>query len=163
MSTPLDLTQCRVRPMRSADLSAVERNEQRSYQFPWSRGIFSDCLVANHECSVVEYQDRLLGHAIASVAAGESHLLNLCVSREWQGYGLGRFLVLDTLERLYQRGAAQVFLEVRPTNVVAVQLYESLGFLEIGVRKDYYPAALGHEDAKVMALDLAAYVGVAQN
>ena len=100
-----------------------------------------------------EAQD-LVGHGIASVAAGESHLLNLCVRRDQQGRGYGRHLLRHLLAAIAARGAGVVFLEVRPTNWSANALYESVGFREIGIRKDYYPAAIGHEDARVLALDL---------
>ncbi len=139
--------------MQPTDLDQVERNERRAYQYPWSQGIFRDCLSANHQCSVLVEDNDLLGHAIASVGAGESHLLNLCLRRDQQGRGLGRVLLAHVLEHVQSRGAEIMFLEVRPSNQVAVALYESVGFNEIGVRKGYYPAAVGHEDALGLALD----------
>jgi len=144
---------CGVRDMRTEDLDKVERNERRSYQFPWTRGIFVDCLTANHLCLVLEEDGDLMGHAIASVGAGESHLLNLCMRRDQQGRGFGRELLARCLEGVHKRGAEMVFLEVRPSNQVAIALYDSVGFNEIGLRKGYYPAAMGHEDALVLALD----------
>jgi len=142
-----------IRPMLEADLDLVLRNETRSYQYPWTRGIFTDCLHAKHLCEVMTLADDLLGHAIASVGAGESHLLNLCTRRDLQGQGYGRAVLNRTLTQVQDRGAQVVFLEVRPSNLPAVALYESVGFNEIGVRKGYYPAAIGHEDALVLALD----------
>lgn len=142
-----------VRTMVDLDLDNVERNERRSYQFPWTRGIFVDCLEAKNLCLVLQEGDDLLGHAIASVGAGESHLLNLCMRRDQQGRGLGRRLLDQCLDGVQKRGAEMVFLEVRPSNQVAIALYESVGFNEIGLRKGYYPAAMGHEDALVLALD----------
>ncbi len=143
-----------IRTMQDRDLDAVERNERRSYQFPWSRGNFADCLQAGHVALVLEAHNEVIGHGVASIGAGESHLLNLCVVRDQQGKGLGRELLRHTLAAIQERGASVVFLEVRPTNWAANALYESMGFREIGRRKDYYPAALGHEDARVLALDL---------
>ncbi len=144
----------RFRPMLAGDLDQVLANEQRSYQFPWTRGNFSDCLAALHECRVLLWDDAVIGHGILAFGAGEAHLLNVCVRRDRQGEGLGRTLVAHMLERARARGADMVFLEVRPSNLVAIHLYRSLGFNEIGLRKNYYPSSAGHEDAQVMALDL---------
>lgn len=142
-----------VRKMAELDLDKVERNERRAYQFPWTRGIFVDCLAGSNLCLVLQEGEDLLGHAIASVGAGESHLLNLCMRRDQQGRGLGRVLLQHCIDTVQTQGAEMMFLEVRPSNQVAIALYESVGFNEIGLRKGYYPAALGHEDALVLALD----------
>lgn len=137
------------------DLDQVVENELKSYEFPWTRGIFIDCMKSKHECWVICEGDAVIGHGILSVAAGEAHLLNLCVTRSRQGEGHGRILATFILGRARDRGAAAVFLEVRPSNVAAVNLYHSLGFNEIALRRNYYPAHLGHEDAMVLALELA--------
>lgn len=142
------------RPMDRADLDHVLENEVRSYQFPWTRGNFIDCLAARHECWVLMLHTRVIGHGILSVGAGEAHLLNVCIRRDEQGHGYGRSLVLHMLGRARTRSAEMVFLEVRPSNLVAIDLYHSLGFNEVGLRPNYYPAQTGHEDAQVMALDL---------
>ncbi|MFU8816386.1 MAG: ribosomal protein S18-alanine N-acetyltransferase [Pseudomonadales bacterium] len=144
-----------LRPMVAEDLDQVFENEIRSYEFPWSKANLSDCLAARHECWVLLLNMRIIGHGILSVGAGEAHLLNVCVSRDHQGEGYGRLLVTHMLERARARGVDMIFLEVRPSNRTAIQLYHSLGFNEIGVRKDYYPAHTGHEDAQVMALDIS--------
>lgn len=145
------------RPMVMADLDWVVENEVRAYAFPWTRGIFEDCIEANHECWVVCRQQRVIGHGILSLGAGDAHLLNVCIRRDDQGFGYGRELVQHMLERANERGAAAVYLEVRPSNRVAARLYESLGFRQVGSRKNYYPAHLGHEDARVLMLDLKSY------
>jgi ribosomal-protein-alanine N-acetyltransferase len=146
-----------LRPMETEDLDAVLETEFLSYAFPWTRGVFLDCLKARHECWVGWGGDDVVAHAVLSVGAGESHLLNLCVRRDVQGRGYGRVLALHMMRRARQRGASAMFLEVRPSNLVAAELYESLGFREIGIRKNYYPAQVGHEDARVLALDLDAH------
>jgi len=84
-------------------------------------------------------------------------LLNLCVRRDRQGLGYGRTLALHMMTRAHRRKASMLFLEVRPSNVIAGNLYESLGFREIGIRRNYYPAQTGHEDARVLALDVDTY------
>ena len=99
----------------------------------------------------------MLGHAIVTVGAGEAHLLNVCIRANKQGSGLGRRLVMHIMEKAHAAGADALFLEVRPSNHVAAKLYDTIGFNEVGVRKDYYPAPIGHEDARVLALDLERY------
>ncbi len=143
-----------VRPMVAEDVEAVMRNEVRAYDFPWARGVFLDCLRGNHECWVLLEDDVMKGHGVLSFGAGEAHVLNVCVGNEHQGSGFGRVLLMHLLERAQVRNAEVVFLEVRVTNVVAAALYESVGFNEIGRRRNYYPARAGHEDARVLALQL---------
>jgi [ribosomal protein S18]-alanine N-acetyltransferase len=144
--------------MQASDLDAVIANELRAYAFPWTRGIFEECLEGEHDCRVACVDDQIIGHAVASFAAGESHLLNVCIRRESQGFGYGRELVVHMLERCRNFGASVLFLEVRPSNHVAGNLYETLGFNEIGIRRNYYPADTGHEDARVLVLDLEKFV-----
>jgi [ribosomal protein S18]-alanine N-acetyltransferase len=143
-----------MRPMREADLPAVHALEQRAYPYPWTRGIFVDCLRAGYECWVMESDGALLGYAVLSVAAGEAHVLNVCVAPERQGEGLGRRMLQRLVELARWHRAERVFLEVRPSNPVAIALYDSAGFNEIGRRPKYYPAKGGREDAVVMAMEL---------
>ena len=142
------------RPMQAGDLDQVLENETRSYAFPWTRGVFSGCLKAGDECWVAERDDVMIGHAVLSIAAKEAHLLNVCVRRDQQGQGLGRQMVAFMLGCARDRGAGMVYLEVRASNRVASDLYLSLGFREVGRRKEYYPAELGSEDAVVLVLTL---------
>ncbi len=146
-----------LRPMVESDLDQVVAIELHAYAFPWSRGIFSECLQAGNECWVACIKDDVIGHAVLAIGTAESHLLNVCVQRDLQGRGHGRELVLQMLARARDGGADALFLEVRPSNFVAIQLYDSMGFTEVGVRRDYYPSHLGHEDARVLVLDLDAY------
>ena len=149
-----------VRAMLAADLETVLRNEIRAYAFPWTNGMFAECLRdAQFDCRVGVLGREVVGHGILSAGAGEAHVLNVCVARRYQGYGHGSVMMAHLLERAWYRHAARtVFLEVRPSNQVAIGLYQGLGFAEVGRRKNYYPAAVGHEDALVMALDLVRYM-----
>ncbi|HQY48906.1 MAG TPA: ribosomal protein S18-alanine N-acetyltransferase [Thermomonas sp.] len=151
-----DLTSICLRPMRESDLDAVMDIELRAYPFPWSRGIFRDCLQSNYAMWLQERADgAILGYGVLSIAAGEAHVLNLCSAPGQEGQGLGQRM-LQTLLKIARGHAAQrVFLEVRPSNTRAIALYERSGFNEIGRRPRYYPAANnGREDAIVMALEL---------
>lgn len=140
--------------MQPADLDAVLQNELRAYAYPWTRGNFVDCLREGKDCRLVELDGRIVGHGVLSVAVGEAHVLNVCIAPDRQGHGLGRALMTHLLERARALGAELVFLEVRLSNRPAIELYESMGFNAIGVRRNYYPAPFGHEDAQIMALDL---------
>lgn len=139
--------------MHEDDLDAVMAIELRAYPFPWSRGIFRDCLRAGYPAWVLEHDDGVIGYGVLSMAAGEAHVLNVCTAPHGQGRGHGRRLLRALLQ--VARGAAieRVFLEVRPSNGVAIDLYASEGFREIGRRPRYYPAHAGREDAMVMALE----------
>lgn len=143
-----------LRPMRETDLNAVLEVERSAYEFPWTRSIFRDCLRIGYYCFVYEAATDLAGHGIMSVGADECHLLNICIHPEYQRRGLGRALI-NFLLLLARRKRAQVaLLEVRVSNTSAYKLYTQLGFDEIGIRKDYYPARYGREDAIILARDL---------
>jgi ribosomal-protein-alanine N-acetyltransferase len=142
------------RPMRQVDVPQVAAIETRAYAFPWTAGIFRDCLAAGHHCWVAESVDGLLGYGVLSVGADEAHLLNLCVDPATQRRGLGRRLLKRMVDLARWHLADRIFLEVRPSNPVAIALYHSEGFNEIGRRPRYYPAKDGREDAIVMAMEL---------
>lgn len=138
--------------MRREDLAEVVLVETSAYSHPWSEGILLDCLRVGYSCWICELGEEIVGHAVMSVAIGEAHLLNICVSPRWQGIGIGRRLLRRMLRVAGNREADTIFLEVRASNFGARGLYESEGFGEIGRRTDYYPAASGgREDALVYA------------
>lgn len=143
-----------LRPMREDDLAAVMAIEVDAYPFPWTPGIFRDCLRADHPAWVLLQQERVIGYFLMSLAAGEAHLLNVCVAKDRQGHGYGRTLLRAILQIARGHGVERVFLEVRPSNSGAIQLYFDAGFNEIGRRPRYYPAGDGREDALVMAIEL---------
>lgn len=145
----------RFRRMLYADLREVLMIERRSYEYAWTEGIFRDCIRAGYYCRVLEIPHGLIqSYGVLSAAAGEAHLLNLCVRPELQGRGLARRMLDYLLELARAIEVRTVFLEVRPSNIRAIQLYNSTGFHEIGCRLDYYPAVRGREDALVMAREL---------
>ncbi|UCC13428.1 MAG: ribosomal protein S18-alanine N-acetyltransferase [Gammaproteobacteria bacterium] len=141
--------------MRAADVPEVARIERDSYEFPWSEGIFRDCLRVGYRCVVLEGDGGVLdGYAIVSIGAGEAHLLNLCVHPDRQGCGLGREMLAAMIDVARTAGARQIFLEVRPSNEVGIALYQSTGFKEIGRRPRYYRSSGGREDAVVLGRPL---------
>ncbi|HET8897319.1 MAG TPA: ribosomal protein S18-alanine N-acetyltransferase [Rhodanobacteraceae bacterium] len=145
--------------MQRDDIPTVMRVETAAYEFPWTSGIFRDCINVGHECWVLARGGRLLGHGVMSFGAGEAHLLNLCVSPAEQGQGHGRHLLRRLLDLARWHGTERVFLEVRPSNLAAIHLYHDAGFNQIGRRPGYYPAQRGREDALVLALEMLPAAG----
>jgi ribosomal-protein-alanine N-acetyltransferase len=141
-----------VRTMIPSDLLQVADIEQRSYEFPWSHRLFRDCLLSGYTCVVLERKESTVGYAILSVAAGEAHILNLCVDPNSRKLGYGNLLLEEILQRAKAVAVKQIFLEVRPSNGHAVSLYRKKGFRQIAERSAYYEAHDGREDAAVMSL-----------
>ena len=143
-----------IRPMAESDVPAVVGVERASYQFPWSEGIFRDCLRVGYICRVVTIADDVIGYGVMSVGAGEAHILNLCVGEVRRCQGIGRRLLGYLIERGTAAGMSEAFLEVRPSNTTAIRLYQSVGFEQVGMRRGYYQAVGGREDAAVLKLSL---------
>jgi ribosomal-protein-alanine N-acetyltransferase len=142
--------------MNDLDIPVVGAIERAGYQFPWSEGIFRDCLRVGYICRVVEMDGDPAGYGIMSMGAGEAHILNVCIREEYRCRGLARRVLVYLLDRAKIAGMQEAFLEVRPSNVVASRLYRSLGFEQVGVRKGYYQATVGREDAEVLRRVLGA-------
>ena len=153
MNAMLD-TRLRFRPMQMADLDAIMAIEPTIYPYPWTRGNFSDSLDAGYSGWVYEEQGRIIGYAMLMLVLDEAHLLNISIAKSHQGRGLGRALLEYMMQVARGHGAANMFLEVRPSNLSAIRLYESTGFNEMAVRRGYYPAADGREDAILMGMAL---------
>jgi len=147
-----------LRPMLEADLDAVIDIEEQSYEFPWTRGIFHDCLHVGYSCWVYEENGHVLAYGVMSTGGGEAHILTVVVQKEARGRQLGRQIMRHLLNTASKHKVDTVLLEVRPSNIIAVNLYQSIGFSEVGVRKGYYPDKKGREDALIMGLDLKQYV-----
>jgi ribosomal-protein-alanine N-acetyltransferase len=143
-----------IRPMTEADVAQVFAVERSSYQFPWSEGIFRDCLRVGYVCRVLATAGRVIGYGVMSVGAGEAHVLNLCVADDYRCRGLGRRMLVYLLERGAAAGMSEAFLEVRPSNTAAIRLYQAIGFEQVGMRRGYYQAVGGREDAAVLRLSL---------
>jgi len=143
-----------VRRMQVADLPGVVDVEQRIYAFPWTEGNFRDAIVSGYDAAVLEFGGALVGYRVMMFGPGEAHLLNLSIAADWQRRGFGRQLLLASIHDARRAEAVTLFLEVRPSNAAGITLYEGIGFRRIGVRRGYYPADGGREDAWVMSLPL---------
>lgn len=141
--------------MRHEDVEQVAQIENQSYQFPWSIGIFRDCLLAGYQCLTVEQQGEVRAYGILSMAAGEAHVLNLCVAPAFRRQGYGVMLLNEMIQIARDARIRRIFLEVRPSNLAATRMYHAVGFTTIGRRNNYYKADNnGREDALVLSLTL---------
>jgi [ribosomal protein S18]-alanine N-acetyltransferase len=137
--------------MTRADIDAVMDIENDVYPFPWTAGNFIDSLDAGYLGWMLRNQDEVVGYMVWMQAVDEAHLLNISIGRRWQGGGWGLYLLRRMIEQAFSAGFESVLLEVRPSNLRALHLYERFGFERIGIRRGYYPAAAsGREDAIVM-------------
>ena len=141
-----------LRPMERKDIEVLALIEADAYEFPWEPETFRSCFKIGYHCWIGERAREVVGYGISTIGGGESHVLNLCVAPDWQGRGYGRAILQKLIDEATRFKADSLFLEVRPSNPAAIRLYESMGFNEIGMRKEYYPAARnGRENAIVMA------------
>jgi len=140
--------------MREPDLAEVLAIEEAIYSHPWTRGNFADSLRAGYECRTLRLGAELLGYFVLMAAAGEAHLLNLSVAASHQRSGHGAQLLAEAMALARGLGARSLFLEVRPSNSAAQKLYTRFGFRKVGLRRAYYPAHFGREDALVLTLPL---------
>src|ERR1700735_2891548 len=133
--------------MHDLDIPVVAAIEKAAYQFPWSEGIFRDCLRVGYVCRVVDIGGDLGGYGIMSMGAGEAHVLNVCIRDDYRGRGLARRMLLFLVDRARTGGMYDAFVKASPSNTAAARLYKSLGFEQVGVRRGYYQATTGREDA----------------
>jgi ribosomal-protein-alanine N-acetyltransferase len=143
-----------IRTMLEPDVTSVVAIERAAYQFPWSEGIFRDCLRVGYVCRVACVNEEVVAYGVMSVGAGEAHILNLCVNAHFRCRGVGRQLLRYLVDRARSAGMGEAFLEVRPSNTAAIRLYQSMGFEQVGIRRGYYQAVGGREDAAVLKLAL---------
>ena len=154
MNAVLNQVQLNLRPMAETDISDVLQIECAAYAFPWNRNIFKGCLREDYCCRVVELDGEIAGYAIMSMGVDGAHLLNLCVDPGRHRMGLGDVLLKTMLDYARRQEAVTTFLEVRPSNGTARGFYEKRGFVEVGLRANYYPARFGREDAIIMAREM---------
>lgn len=143
-----------LRDMTEADLESVLRIEREVHAHPWTPGNFSDALRSGYLCKVHEAEQGMLGYAVLMLAVDEAELLDIAIAARQQRRGLGRQLLEQMLELARRRGMRRMVLEVRASNAAAIGLYRKAGFTDIGLRRDYYPAANGREDAILMGREL---------
>jgi [ribosomal protein S18]-alanine N-acetyltransferase len=146
-----------MRPMLDVDLDAIMQIEPLIYSHPWTRGNFNDSLKAGHKAWVMTSDDEIVGYAVIMIVLDEAHLLNMSIALPYQKQGLGRMLLLHLIDQAKTFRTENMFLEVRASNVSAIALYENVGFVEMSIRRGYYPANKGREDAILMGLALSGF------
>ncbi|MCP5205656.1 MAG: ribosomal protein S18-alanine N-acetyltransferase [Hahellaceae bacterium] len=143
------------------DVDSILRVERTSYTHPWTAAILKDCIKPGYEVWIVHQpgdSSEIIGYGVISAAAGEAHLLNLCVSSGFRGLGVAAYLLSHLMSRGMLLNADTMFLEVRESNKSAISLYSKVGFNEIGIRRGYYPTHQGVESAIVMACELKLWI-----
>jgi len=143
-----------LRDMTEADLDAVLGIEREVHAHPWTRGNFSDALHSKYLCKVYESEQGMLGYAVLMWAVDEAELLDIAIAAQHQRQGWGRKLLEEMIVLARRNDMRRVVLEVRASNAAAIGLYKSMGFADIGLRRDYYPAENGREDAILMGREL---------
>lgn len=157
MITPIPQVPTKIRIMENDDIFQVSDIERRSYEFPWGHRVFRECLLTGYHCIVLERLDIVVGYSMLSVAAGEAHILNLCVDPKFRQLGYGEQLLEEVLRRAAVDGVHEIFLEVRHSNEKAIALYQKKGFQQIADRSSYYQANHGREDAAVFSRRIKKY------
>lgn len=146
------------RRIEEQDIEAVAAIERDVYAFPWTPGNFRDALLSGYRfwgcCRATPQGEELIGYAIIMLAVDEAHLLNIAVKRDWQSQGVGRHMLRFAMAEAARHECVMLYLEVRPSNATALRLYESMGFKQWGLRRDYYPAHNGREDALFLGVEL---------
>lgn len=143
--------------IKDTDLDAIVEIENESHIHPWSKSVFRDCLRVSYVCDMLVQDDaetQIVVYGIMSVAVGEAHIFNVCVNADYRRQGFGEKMMRHLIDVAKNKNASIAFLEVRPSNITAISLYEKLGFETTGRRKDYYPAGNGREDAVIMSMKL---------
>ncbi len=154
-----DLPQLRFHRLEESQLSHVVAIESSVYAFPWTHGNFRDSLYSGYDCIGAWHGTELVGYAITMPALEEMHLLNLAVASRWQGRGVGGAILQHVIDRASPTSCEVIYLEVRPSNIAGLRLYERFGFRQLGLRRDYYPAVTGREDALFLGLNIKARPG----
>ena len=137
--------------MEECHISSIIEIENQSYDYPWSEKIFQDCINHNYLCRVILIDNVLIGYVISSIVQDECHIMNLCIKDDHRRSGYGRYMLDELHKEVIKINCKLVFLECRPSNRSALKLYKSEGYNEIGIRKNYYPAPNGAEDAIMLA------------
>ena len=148
------LTEVEYDYFQEQDIDIVLDIERESNPVPWTIKNFQDCIEKGYYSLVLKEVEQVIGFAILSVSIEESHLLNIGLTASKRGQGLGRELLEKIIMAAEVMGSKKIFLEVRISNVIAIDLYKTSGFKEIGIRKNYYRTKEGREDAILMSKSL---------
>ncbi|NUZ12527.1 ribosomal protein S18-alanine N-acetyltransferase [Pseudoalteromonas sp. McH1-7] len=135
-------------------LEKIMQVERACHAFPWTEKTMQSCLHGRYFNACLADEQTLIGFYIAERAGPDLTLMDICIHPEHQGRGYAKLLMEALLARADALQAENIFLEVRASNVAAISLYQHFGFVEMGLRKHYYPSTDGREDAVLMALPM---------
>ena len=152
--TPENINNFVFREISLGDLDGIVQIERAVNPFPWGEEALRDTIASSGHHLMSLREGRVVGFLLSSFVLDEAQLLLIGVSPDWQGVGVGGQLLEELINRSQDQGQKLIYLEVRSGNERAIRLYRSLGFIDIGVRRDYYPGLVGREDAIVMSLQL---------
>ena len=142
-----------IRPASFDDISSIVEIENKTNQMPWSKAQFLSSMEVGHYSIVMHKDSDILGFAIYSPIIPESHLLNIAIDPAYQGKGLGDKLLQQIILQNRTIGVKTISLEVRVSNLPAINLYEKRGFHKDAIRPDYYSGS-PKEDALLMSLNI---------
>lgn len=151
MISTLKESPLRLRPMKESDLAQVLEIEKYTFPDPWPESSFRECLKFGYCCRVLEHESIIQAYGIMAIEVHNAHILNLCVRPEFRHRNRGRKMLTHLLEEAQGAQVDTVFLEVRSSNQPAIKLYQAMGFFQVGIRKGYYRALEGGEDALILA------------
>ena len=152
--TPENTNKFVFREISLGDLDGIVQIERAVNPFPWGEEALRDTIASSGHHLMSLREGRAVGFLLSSFVLDEAQLLLIGVSPDWQGVGVGGQLLKELIHRSQDQGQKLIYLEVRSGNERAIRLYRSLGFIDIGVRRDYYPGLVGREDAIVMSLQI---------
>jgi [ribosomal protein S18]-alanine N-acetyltransferase len=142
-----------IRAMIAADIPRVVAIESSSALFPWAEQSFRYCLDTGCVCQTAVFDGAVVGFSFTRLEQNDrAHLLNLGVDSGRRGVGIGRALLAEVIAFAFLADAREIYLEVRPSNAIAINLYRSVGFQQAGRIRDYYPALGSREDGAVFRL-----------
>ena len=152
--TPENTNKFVFREISLGDLDGIVQIERAVNPFPWGEEALRDTIASSGHHLISLREGNAVGFLLSSFVLDEAQLLLIGVSPDWQGVGVGGQLLKELINRSRDQGQKLIYLEVRSGNERAIRLYRSLGFIDIGVRRDYYPGLVGREDAIVMSLQI---------
>ena len=139
--------------MQEQDAFCVSEIEKNNFSQPWTQSAFVKASQdKNYVYLVALDEDQIVGYAGCVISYDESDITNIAVMDEYRRMGIACELLQQMFKLLSQKGVSTVFLEVRQSNFAAQNLYNSVGFESVGIRKQFYQKPV--EDAIVMKLEL---------
>ncbi|ELZ5939597.1 ribosomal protein S18-alanine N-acetyltransferase [Providencia stuartii] len=144
----------KISALKQSDLATAFLIEKLSHDFPWTERVFYGNQGEKYHNIKISVNNQIVGFAITQCILDEATLFNIAIHPDYQGKGYGRLLMEQLITDLVDKGILTLWLEVRESNAAALRLYDKLGFHQVTVRKDYYPAKQGREDALILALTL---------